>query len=87
MITLLILILLVGSTYHPHFMDRDYKQKLEHAQSHTANRCKPRGIWIYKPMLMGTLCYIAQKEAGEGKEVRHCEKWSFRARKRIHLAE
>ena len=44
MITLLILILLVGSTYHPHFTDEDYKQKLEHAQSHTANRCKPRGI-------------------------------------------
>lgn len=31
-------------------------------------------------MLMGTLCYIL-KEAREAKEVRHYEKWSFRARK------
>ena len=38
-----------------------------------------QGYLISKPKLMGTLCYIL-KEAGEGKEVRHCEKWSFRVR-------
>ena len=36
-----------------------------------------QGYLISKPMLMGS--YIL-KEAEEGKEVRHCEKWSFRAR-------